>query len=99
MRLGAYECDLVPGSRVRQVYGAERIFERHRHRYEVNINYREALQGSGLMFAGMSPDGVLLGLVELPGHPWLVGVQLIGRASCREWGCVYVWVEGVSVRF
>jgi len=75
MRLGAYECDLAPGSRVRQVYGAERIFERHRHRYEVNINYREALQGTGLVFAGMSPDGVLPEIIELPGHPWFVGVQ------------------------
>ncbi len=75
MRLGAYECRLESGSRVRQVYGSERIFERHRHRYEVNINYREALQGTGLVFSGMSPDGVLPEIVELPGHPWFVGVQ------------------------
>ena len=75
MRLGAYECRLESGSRVRQVYGSERIFERHRHRYEVNINYRDALQGTGLVFSGMSPDGVLPEIVELPGHPWFVGVQ------------------------
>ena len=75
MRLGAYECRLESGSRVRQVYGSERIFERHRHRYEVNINYRDALQGTGLVFSGMSPNGVLPEIVELPGHPWFVGVQ------------------------
>ena len=75
MRLGAYECRLEENSRVRQIYGEPRIFERHRHRYEVNINYRDALQGAGLVFAGMSPDGVLPEIVELPGHPWFVGVQ------------------------
>ncbi|MEQ8817928.1 MAG: CTP synthase [Thalassobaculum sp.] len=75
MRLGAYECRLENGSRVRQIYGEPQIFERHRHRYEVNINYRDALQGAGLVFAGMSPDGVLPEIVELPGHPWFVGVQ------------------------
>ncbi len=75
MRLGAYECHLEAGTRVRQIYGEERIFERHRHRYEVNINYRDALQGAGLVFSGMSPDGVLPEIVELPSHPWFVGVQ------------------------
>jgi len=75
MRLGAYECHLESGTRVRQIYGEERIFERHRHRYEVNINYRDALQGAGLVFSGMSPDGVLPEIVELPSHPWFVGVQ------------------------
>ncbi len=75
MRLGAYECRLEQGTRVRQVYGEPQIFERHRHRYEVNINYRDALQSAGLVFAGMSPDGVLPEIIELPGHPWFVGVQ------------------------
>ncbi|MBL0930828.1 MAG: CTP synthase [Alphaproteobacteria bacterium] len=75
MRLGAYECDLVPGSRVAEIYGASRIQERHRHRYEVNVNYKVQLERAGLRFSGMSPDGQLPEIVEIPGHPWFVGVQ------------------------
>jgi CTP synthase len=75
MRLGAYECMLRPESRVREIYGAETIFERHRHRYEVNLEYRGALEKAGLVFSGLSPDGVLPEIVEIPGHPWFVGVQ------------------------
>ena len=75
MRLGAYPCLLTPESRVRQIYGEELIHERHRHRYEVNINYRRQLEASGLRFSGLSPDGQLPEIVELPDHPWFVGVQ------------------------
>jgi CTP synthase len=75
MRLGAYPCTLKEGTRVRDIYGADAISERHRHRYEVNINYREALEQAGLLFSGLSPDGVLPEIVELPSHPWFVGVQ------------------------
>jgi len=75
MRLGAYDCDLKPGSRVRGIYGSDRISERHRHRYEVNFAYRDALETAGLSFSGLSPDGVLPEIVELPDHPWFVGVQ------------------------
>ena len=75
MRLGSYDCDLVAGSRVRAIYGQARIGERHRHRYEVNINYRQLLESHGLAFAGLSPDGALPEIVELAGHPWFVGVQ------------------------
>jgi CTP synthase len=75
MRLGAYDCLLAEGSRVREVYGAERISERHRHRYEVNINYKRQLEEAGLSFSGMSPDGELPEIVEIPSHPWFVGVQ------------------------
>jgi CTP synthase len=75
MRLGAYDCDLKPGSRVREIYGSDRISERHRHRYEVNFAYRDALETAGLSFSGLSPDGVLPEIVELPDHPWFVGVQ------------------------
>ncbi|WP_420348287.1 CTP synthase [Pelagibius sp.] len=75
MRLGAYPCLLQDGSRVRAIYGAESINERHRHRYEVNINYREKLEQAGLLFSGLSPDGELPEIVELPDHPWFVGVQ------------------------
>jgi CTP synthase len=76
MRLGQYECHLLPGSKVREIYGGgDTVFERHRHRYEVNINYRERLEQAGLLFSGLSPDGELPEIVELPGHPWYVGVQ------------------------
>ncbi len=75
MRLGAYDCILAEGSRVREVYGADRISERHRHRYEVNINYKSQLEKAGLRFSGMSPDGELPEIVEIPSHPWFIGVQ------------------------
>jgi CTP synthase len=75
MRLGAYPAQLAQGSRIAQIYGASEISERHRHRYEVNVNYREVLEQAGLHFAGMSPDGELPETVEVPAHPWYVGVQ------------------------
>jgi CTP synthase len=76
MRLGAYPAVLEEGSLVSAIYGGRtRIEERHRHRYEVNITYRACLERSGLRFSGMSPDGVLPEIVELPDHPWFVGVQ------------------------
>jgi len=75
MRLGAYPAILTPDSRVADIYGAEEISERHRHRYEVNIGYRERLEAAGLRFSGMSPDGVLPEIVEIPDHPWFIGVQ------------------------
>ena len=75
MRLGAYEAVLDPESRVGEIYGAARISERHRHRYEVNINYMGKLEKAGLRFSGMSPDGELPEIVEIPDHPWFIGVQ------------------------
>jgi CTP synthase len=76
MRLGAYPAHLAEGSLVRATYGdVPVIYERHRHRYEVNVRYREQLESTGLHFSGMSPDGVLPEIVELPGHPWFIGVQ------------------------
>ncbi len=75
MRLGAYEARLQPGSKIAEIYGSEEISERHRHRYEVNIGYREKLEACGLVFAGLSPDGVLPETIEYPDHPWFVGVQ------------------------
>jgi CTP synthase len=75
MRLGAYECNIVPGSKVAEIYGAKTVFERHRHRYEVNINYRDQLEQAGLKVAGLSPDGGLPEIVELADHPWFIGVQ------------------------
>ena len=76
MRLGQYECLLKANSKMAEIYAhQEQIFERHRHRYEVNINYRERLEAAGLQFSGMSPDGLLPEIVELDDHPWFMGVQ------------------------
>jgi CTP synthase len=76
MRLGAYPAMLAEGSLVRRLYGGEpEISERHRHRYEVNVNFKEKLEATGMRFSGMSPDGVLPEIVEIPRHPWFVGVQ------------------------
>ncbi len=76
MRLGAYPAHLGAGSLVRQIYGdAATIQERHRHRWEVNVHYRPQLEAAGLRFSGMSPDGILPEIVELPAHPWFIGVQ------------------------
>jgi CTP synthase len=83
MRLGAYDCLLAPNSQVGAIYGVDRISERHRHRYEVNINYRERLEAVGLRFCGMSPDGILPEIVERPDHPWFVGVQFHPELKSR----------------
>ena len=75
MRLGAYDAVLKAGSKVAEAYGTLSIEERHRHRYEVDIKYREALEAKGLRFSGMSPDGRLPEIVEVEDHPWFIGVQ------------------------
>ena len=75
MRLGAYEAHLAGNSHVSGIYGTSVISERHRHRYEVNGTYKEPLEKSGLLFSGMSPDGLLPEIVERPDHPWFIGVQ------------------------
>ena len=75
MRLGAFPALLKPGSRIAEIYGATEISERHRHRYEVNFTYSDQLESKGLVFAGTSPDGLLPETVEIPGHPWFIGVQ------------------------
>lgn len=75
MRLGAYPARLAEGSRVAGIYGTNDISERHRHRYEVNMNYRERLEAKGLRFSGLSPDGRLPEIVEHQDHPWFIGVQ------------------------
>jgi len=75
MRLGAYEAELQPNSHIRQIYGTEKISERHRHRFEVNLIYEQALAKAGMVFSAKSPDGVLPEIVEIPDHPWFIGVQ------------------------
>ena len=75
MRLGAYPCTLVDGTRAREAYGQTEISERHRHRWEVNNNYRDTLAKHGMVLSGMSPDGRLVEMIELPSHPYFVGCQ------------------------
>jgi CTP synthase len=76
MRLGAYDAVLAGNSHVSQLYGGKTLIsERHRHRYEVNSTYRDSLERQGLIFSGMSPDGLLPEIVERPDHPWFIGVQ------------------------
>jgi CTP synthase len=75
MRLGAFDCRLLPGSRAHAAFRADLISERHRHRYEVNNEYRSRLEEAGMRFSGTSPDGSLVEVVELPNHPWFVGIQ------------------------
>ena len=75
MRLGAYPAHLEDSSRIAKIYGDTEISERHRHRYEVNINYREQLEAAGMKFSGLSPDGMLPETIELVDHPWFIGVQ------------------------
>ncbi len=75
MRLGAYTCRLRPGSRVGTIYGAPEVSERHRHRYEVDNGYRDVLAEHGMRCTGLSPDGSLVEMIELPEHPWYVGCQ------------------------
>jgi CTP synthase len=83
MRCGAYEAVLTPGSRVAEIYGSSTISERHRHRYEVNITYRKAIEDAGLKFTGLSPDGVLPELCERTDHPWFIGVQFHPELKSR----------------
>jgi CTP synthase len=83
MRLGAYPAYLTPGSRVAEIYGATEISERHRHRYEVNTNYKGRLEQRGMRFSGMSPDGVLPEIIEYDDHPWFIGVQFHPELKSR----------------
>jgi CTP synthase len=83
MRLGSYPAHLEAGSLVAKIYGRSDIVERHRHRYEVNMNYRPQLEAAGLKFSGISPDGLLPEIVEIPSHPWFVGVQFHPELKSR----------------
>jgi CTP synthase len=83
MRLGAYSAKLRAGSKIAGIYGDTEISERHRHRYEVNMAYREQLEEKGLIFAGLSPDGLLPETIELVDHPWFIGVQFHPELKSR----------------
>jgi CTP synthase len=75
MRLGSFPCELLEDSRARGIYGAARVMERHRHRYEFNNRYRDAMRDKGMVFSGTSPDGMLVEMIEVPAHPWFVACQ------------------------
>ena len=75
LRLGSYPCVLDKTSKAYEVYGSETIHERHRHRYEVNNDYRNALVEHGMKLSGISPDGRIVEMIELPDHPWFIGTQ------------------------
>jgi CTP synthase len=75
MRLGAYPCRLARDSKAYAAYGVEQISERHRHRYEFNNSYRKALEDAGIRFAGLSPNGELVEIIEIPQHPWFLACQ------------------------
>ena len=75
MRLGSYEAKLIKNSLISKIYKSTKIYERHRHRYEVNINFKENFERKGMIFSGMSPDNKLPEIVELKNHPWFIGVQ------------------------
>jgi len=84
MRLGAYPCTLVPDTLAYNIYnGAKEISERHRHRYEVNVDFKQKLEEAGMKFSGLSPDGILPEIVELPGHPFFIGVQFHPELKSR----------------
>jgi CTP synthase len=85
MRLGAYPCVLKPGTRAAEAYEATEISERHRHRYEVNNNYRDALERNGMVLSGLSPDGRLVEMIELPQHPYFVACQFHPEFKSRPW--------------
>jgi CTP synthase len=83
MRLGAYPCTLGDKTRVKEIYGEKNISERHRHRYEVNMSYEDQLTSKGMIFSGKSPDGILPEIVEIPAHPWFIGVQFHPELKSR----------------
>ncbi len=83
MRLGAYPAVLRDGSKIAGIYGQTEISERHRHRYEVNMAYRERLEENGMIFAGLSPDGLLPETIEFADHPWFIGVQFHPELKSR----------------
>jgi len=83
MRLGAYPCRLSRGSRAAEIYGQPEVSERHRHRYEVSNKYRELFVEHGLRLSGLSPDGQLVEIIELPSHPWFIGCQFHPELQSR----------------
>jgi CTP synthase len=83
MRLGAWPCRVQPGTLAHRCYGRDEISERHRHRYEVNNDYRKVFADAGVVFSGTSPDGLLVEILELPDHPFFISVQFHPELKSR----------------
>ena len=96
MRLGAYPCVLQPNSKACKAYGTDKISERHRHRYEVNIRYEETLRRAGMSITGKSPDGKLPEIVEIPDHPWFVAVQFHPELKSKPFAPAPLFVSFVK---
>lgn len=96
MRLGAYECVLAPNSLISKVYGSQKISERHRHRYEVNIKYEDQLNKAGMVISGKSPEGNLPEIVEIPDHPWFIGVQFHPELKSKPFAPAPLFVSFVK---
>ncbi len=96
MRLGAYPCAIKKGSVAEKIYNATKISERHRHRYEVNINYKDKLEKAGLTFSGMSPDNKLPEIVEIKDHPFFVGVQFHPELKSKPFAAHPLFVSFVE---
>jgi CTP synthase len=87
MRLGSYDCAIVPGTLAHKAYKAELVKERHRHRFEFNNEYREMFTKAGFVISGTTPDGSLVEVIELPSHPWFLGVQCHPEFKSKPTAC------------
>jgi CTP synthase len=96
MRLGAYPCQISKGTLAEKIYGKTAISERHRHRYEVNINYKDQLEKAGLKFSGISPDGKLPEIVEIKDHPFFIGVQFHPELKSKPFAAHPLFVSFVA---
>jgi CTP synthase len=99
MRLGSYPCHITKNSLLHKIYGVVNINERHRHRYEVNINYKDRLEKAGIKFSGMSPDGRLPEMIELENHPWFVAVQFHPELKSRPFAPHPLFTHFVKAAF
>ncbi len=99
MRLGAYRACLSEGSRAAEIYRSNDVSERHRHRYEVDLGYREQLERHGVRFSGMSPDGKLPEIVEIPDHPWFIGVQFHPELKSRPFSPHPLFADFIRAAF
>ncbi len=96
MRLGSYPCMLVEGTKAKNIYGQEVVYERHRHRYEFNNRYRELFESAGMVFSGLSPDGELVEIIELKDHPWYIGCQFHPEFKSRPYKPHPLFVSFIS---
>lgn len=96
MRLGSFPCKLLPGTLAYSIYQDDIIYERHRHRWEFNINYKDTFMKSGVIFSGMSPENDLTEIIEMPNHPWFLGVQFHPEFKSRPFSPHPLFVSFVS---